>query len=115
MKMAGKTVLVTGSTDGVGRYVASKLAAAGAKVLVHGRDRERAKTLVDEIRRRGRGDAVFYQADLSSIAATRRLADAVIADHKRLDAFISNPRIGSQSCRSPRRTTTDRHHLPFPL
>ncbi len=113
MKMAGKTVLVTGSTDGVGRYVASKLAAAGAKVLVHGRDRERAKTLVDEIRRRGRGDAVFYQADLSSIAATRRLADAVIADHKRLDVFISNAGIGSQSFGSERRTSVDGHELRF--
>ena len=38
MNMAGKTVLITGSTDGVGRYVAAKLAAAGAKVLIHGRD-----------------------------------------------------------------------------
>ena len=49
MKMDGKTALITGSTDGVGRYVAAKLAAAGAKVLIHGRDKERAKTLIDEI------------------------------------------------------------------
>ena len=35
--MAGKTVLVTGSTDGVGRYVAARLASAGASVLIHGR------------------------------------------------------------------------------
>ena len=47
MNMDGKTVLVTGSTDGVGRYVAAKLAAAGAKVLIHGRDKARAKTLAD--------------------------------------------------------------------
>ena len=42
--MAGldaKTALVTGSTDGVGRLVAAKLAEAGARVLVHGRDRAR--------------------------------------------------------------------------
>ena len=38
MKMDGKTVLITGSTDGVGRYVAARLAADGAKVLIHGRD-----------------------------------------------------------------------------
>ena len=53
MKMDGKTVLVTGSTDGVGRYVASKLARAGAKVLVHGRDAARGKSLADEIKRAG--------------------------------------------------------------
>ncbi len=45
MKMDGKTVMITGSTDGVGRYVAAELAAAGAKVLIHGRDKARAKTL----------------------------------------------------------------------
>ena len=38
MDMNGKTVLITGSTDGVGRYVAAQLAAQGAKVLIHGRD-----------------------------------------------------------------------------
>lgn len=38
MMMDGKTVLVTGSTDGVGRYVAAKLAVADARVLIHGRD-----------------------------------------------------------------------------
>src|ERR1700684_401210 len=55
MKMIGKTVLITGSTDGVGRYVAGKLAADGANVLIHGRDKARAKTLTDEIRREGHG------------------------------------------------------------
>jgi NAD(P)-dependent dehydrogenase (short-subunit alcohol dehydrogenase family) len=55
MKMDGKTVLVTGSTDGVGRYVAAKLASAGARVLIHGRDKARAKTLADETAR-GSGD-----------------------------------------------------------
>ena len=113
MKMDGKTVLITGSTDGVGRYVAAKLAAAGAKVLIHGRDRERAKTLVDEIRREGRGDAVFYQADLSSLEGARQLANAVMADHKRLDVFISNAGIGSRTLGPERRTSADGHELRF--
>jgi NAD(P)-dependent dehydrogenase (short-subunit alcohol dehydrogenase family) len=77
MKMDGKTVLITGSTDGVGRYVAAKLAAAGVKVLIHGRDRERAKTLAEEIRSQGSAEPIFYQADLSSLAEVRRLAEAV--------------------------------------
>ena len=76
MDMAGKTVLITGSTDGVGRYVAAKLAAAGANVLIHGRDKARAKTLADEIRREGHGEATFYQADLSSLAGARKLAES---------------------------------------
>ena len=62
MNMAGKTVLVTGSTDGVGRYLAAKLAAAGAKVLIHGRDKARGKSLADEIRGRGHIEPIFYPA-----------------------------------------------------
>ena len=113
MKMDGKTVLVTGSTDGVGRYVAARLAAAGAKVLIHGRDKARAETLADEIRREGRGEAVFYQADLSSLSGARQLAEAVIAGNQRLDIFISNAGIGSRTLGSERRTSADGHELRF--
>lgn len=113
MNLDGKTVLITGSTDGVGRYAAAKLAAAGAKVLIHGRDSERAKTLADEIKRQGRGEAVFYRADLSSLAGARQLAEAVIAGHKRLDIFISNAGIGSRTLGPERRTSADGHELRF--
>jgi NAD(P)-dependent dehydrogenase (short-subunit alcohol dehydrogenase family) len=113
MEMHGKTVLITGSTDGVGRYVAAKLASAGAKVLIHGRDRERGTALVDEIKRKGRGEAMFYPADLSSLSETRQLAEAVKADHSRLELFISNAGIGSQSLGSERRTSADGHELRF--
>jgi NAD(P)-dependent dehydrogenase (short-subunit alcohol dehydrogenase family) len=113
VELKGKTVLITGSTDGVGRYVAAKLAAAGAKVLIHGRDRDRAKTLAGEIRRAGHGEAVFYQADLSSLAGARQLAEAVSADHKRLDVFISNAGIGSRTQGAERRESSDGTELRF--
>jgi NAD(P)-dependent dehydrogenase (short-subunit alcohol dehydrogenase family) len=113
MNMDGKTVLVTGSTDGVGRYVAAKLAADGAKVLIHGRDKARGQTLADEIRRHGKGEAVFYQADLSSLAGTRQLADAVLADHKRIDLLINNAGIGSQNEGPQRQTSADGFELRF--
>ncbi|THD65357.1 MAG: SDR family NAD(P)-dependent oxidoreductase [Bradyrhizobium sp.] len=113
MNMNGKTVLVTGSTDGVGRYVAAKLAGAGAKVLIHGRDKARAKTLIEEIKREGHGEAMFYQADLSSLAAARQLAEKVIAEHKRLELFISNAGIGSRTQGSERRTSADGYELRF--
>ncbi len=51
-----KTVLITGSTDGVGRYVAERLAAKGWRTIVHGRDRARGEAVVERItraRRRG--------------------------------------------------------------
>jgi NAD(P)-dependent dehydrogenase (short-subunit alcohol dehydrogenase family) len=113
MNMDGKTVLITGSTDGVGRYVAAKLAAAGAKVLIHGRDQARARTLADEISGQGHGDPIFYQADLSSLAGARRLAEAVLAGHQRLDLFISNAGIGSRTSGAERQTSADGHELRF--
>ena len=113
MKMTGKTVLITGSTDGVGRYVAAKLAAAGAKVLIHGRDKERAKSLTEEISRQGHVEPVFYLADLSSLAGARQLAEAVLADHGRLDVFISNAGIGSRTRGAERQTSADGHELRF--
>ncbi len=113
MHMSGKTMLITGSTDGVGRYVAGRLAADGAKVLIHGRDAERARTLIDEITRDGHPAPVFYQADLASLAGVRRLAEAVMRDHKRLDVFVSNAGIGSRSLGPERRTSADGHELRF--
>ena len=97
MNVDGKTVLITGSTDGVGRYVARRLAASGAKVLIHGRDAARAKQLADEVKREGHAEPVFYQADLSSLDGARRLAQSVLAENDRLDIFISNAGIGSQT------------------
>ncbi len=113
MEMSSKTVLVTGSTDGVGRYVAAKLASSGAKVLIHGRDRARAMALAEQIKREGRGEALFYQADLSSLSGARQLAEAVRADHRRLDLFISNAGIGSRTSGPERRTSADGHELRF--
>jgi NAD(P)-dependent dehydrogenase (short-subunit alcohol dehydrogenase family) len=113
MNMTGKTVLITGSTDGVGRYVAARLAAEGAKVLIHGRDAKRAEALIDEIKQSGHEPPAFYQADLASLAEARRLADAVTADHKRLDVFISNAGIGSQNGGALRQESADGYELRF--
>ena len=113
MNMAGKTVLITGSTDGVGRYVATQLAADGAKVLIHGRDAARAATLVDEIKRGGYEAPTFYQADLSSLSGARQLAKAVTAEHQRLDVFVSNAGIGSRTLGAGRGESADGFELRF--
>ena len=113
MDMAGKTVLITGSTDGVGRYVAMQLAMSGARVLIHGRDKARAQTLADEIRRADGSEPAFYQADLSSLAGVRQFADAVLADHSRIDVFVSNAGIGSQNGGSGRQISADGYELRF--
>src|SRR5579859_1247038 len=113
MNMNGKTVLITGSTDGVGRYVASELAKQGARVLIHGRDASRAKALIEEIKASGHAAPTFYQADLSSLAGARQLANAVTADHKRLDVLVNNAGIGSQNQGPQRQESADGYELRF--
>ena len=113
MNVAGKTVFITGSTDGVGRYVARQLAAQGATLLIHGRDATRGQEVVEQINRGGKGKATLYQADLSSLAEVRKLADRVSADCSRLDIFISNAGIGSRNMGPERRESADGHELRF--
>ena len=113
MSLNGKTCLLTGSTDGVGRHVALELAAAGATVLLHGRSRERAEHVIGDIRKHGSGHAAFYPADLSSLQAVRELAETIRMNHDRLDVLINNAGIGSRSGGPQRRTSTDGHELRF--
>ena len=108
-KLSGKTALVTGSTDGVGRLVARKLGQAGARVLVHGRDAERGARVVAEIEASG-GAATFLAADLSSPEEVRRLAGAVQATVGRLEILINNAGIGTAG---PRQTSAEGFELRF--
>lgn len=89
-------ILVTGSTDGLGKSTARDLAAAGATVLLHGRDPERGDAAVREIREEtGTDDLHYHVADFSSLEEVRRLADEITSDHDRLDVLVNNAGIGA--------------------
>jgi NAD(P)-dependent dehydrogenase (short-subunit alcohol dehydrogenase family) len=111
-RLNGKTALITGSTDGVGRLVAKRLGEAGARVLVHGRNRERGEGLVAEIKEGG-ATAEFLAADFSALAEVRRLAEAVQQRTDRLDVLINNAGIGTGGSGAPRQTSADGHELRF--
>ena len=101
-ELHGKIVLVTGATDGLGRALAAELARSGATVLVHGRDPGRiADTIKEVIAAAAEADEATasdrvrgYQADLSSLAGVRDLAEQVIAAEPRLDVLVNNAGIG---------------------
>jgi len=90
------TVLVTGSTDGLGRSVAAELARQGAAVLVHGRSRERGERAVAEIRAETGNDRVaLHLADLADLRQVSALADEIEQAHQELHVLINNAGIGS--------------------
>lgn len=107
-----RVILVTGSTGGLGREVARRLAARGAHVIVHGRNRDRGLALVAEIEEEGRGAASFYAADLANLDHVREFGETILRDFQRLDVLINNAGIwlpGSDE----RRLSADGHELHF--
>jgi len=107
-----RVVLITGSTNGLGREVARTLAARGDHVILHGRSVERGAELLAEIEAQGKGSARFYPADFASLQQVRTLADAVLRDYPRLDALVNNA--GIALIREPgRQLTADGHEAHF--
>lgn len=112
MDVTDRTVLITGATDGVGRLVAERLGAAGAHVLVHGRNGGRAESLAAAITRAG-GKASVHLADLASLDAVRGLADEVARDHGDIDILINNAGVGFGEPGGQRELSRDGHELRF--
>lgn len=88
--MAGRTVLVTGGSGGIGRATALGLAAMGANVAITGRDRGRTESAARGIRAAGGGQVEVFVADLSAQSEVRRLAGEVLHCLPRIDVLINN-------------------------
>jgi NAD(P)-dependent dehydrogenase (short-subunit alcohol dehydrogenase family) len=107
---AQATILVTGTTDGLGRRVARELTAKGVTVLLHGRNPERLEaTLCPSGSSAPREKANSYLADLSSLAAVRDLADRILSKHDRLAVLVNNAGIIVRE----RRESEDGYELTF--
>ncbi len=86
MRLAKKVILITGSTTGIGEALARRCVAEGARVLLHGRDRQRGEKLAGEFGER----ASLYIDDLADPAAPERIVAAAIKAFDRLDGLINN-------------------------
>ena len=86
-----KTILITGSTDGIGLETAKLLAAEGHVVLLHGRNTTKLEAAVRDVSVFAKGGRVeSYVADLSEFADVAALADQIKERHDHLDVMINN-------------------------
>ncbi len=87
MRLQDQVILITGSTTGIGAAMARLFVSEGAKVILHGRDLERANALRDEL---GHDNTAFIQGNLESPEAPAQIATEALAAFGRLDCLINN-------------------------
>ena len=89
--LAGRTVVLTGATSGLGREAASAFARMGARLVLVGRDEARlARTRAELVAQTGNEAIATVVADMSSLTSVRAAADEILAREPRLDVLVDN-------------------------
>ncbi|MGW2347473.1 SDR family NAD(P)-dependent oxidoreductase [Actinacidiphila glaucinigra] len=88
-RFAGKVILITGATSGMGWATAERVAGEGAKLVLVARGREVGEALVADIRAAG-GEAVFVPADVTVEAETAEAVGEALSRYGRLDGAFNN-------------------------
>src|SRR5271167_409508 len=89
LEMEGKSILITGGTDGLGLALAMRVAAEGAGVTVCGRDEERLRAAEAAVRGVG-GDVLAQRADVSRAEDLQTFVEAAVARWGRIDGIVHN-------------------------
>jgi len=105
-----KTILITGSTDGIGKLAAIKLAKEGHEIYLHGRNEQKLKTVISEIKTASSNENVKgFTADFSDLELVKKMATQVNNDLSKLDVLINNAGV----FKSPNQKNSAGHDLRF--
>src|SRR5438477_9230977 len=110
--MAGKTVVITGATSGIGEVAADRLAGKGERIVFIARDRARGKETLKHLDAisEGLGHTVHY-ADLSRLSEMKRVAAEIAASEPQIDVLINN----AGAMFNTRKVTEDGLEMTFAL
>lgn len=108
--MPGPVILVTGSTDGIGKAAVTALVRQGAAVILHGRDRKKAERVKKElVRAVGRPGPEIIIADFSEMEQVQGMAEEILSRYSRLDVLLNN----AGTYRTTRTLTTEGIEVTF--
>jgi NAD(P)-dependent dehydrogenase (short-subunit alcohol dehydrogenase family) len=104
-----RTIVITGATDGLGKGLARELAPSGARLILHGRNEDKGRALLEQLGPESTGQLVWRRADLASLEQVRELASALL-EEDRLDVLVNNAGVGTAG---PREESAEGYELRF--
>lgn len=86
-----KTIIITGSTDGIGKLAAIQLAKEGHEIYLHGRNEEKLKAVVAEVKEQSNNEKIKgFAADFSNLAAVKQMGQQILEELSKIDVLINN-------------------------
>jgi NADP-dependent 3-hydroxy acid dehydrogenase YdfG len=103
--LAGKTVLISGGSSGIGQATAARLAAEGVRLALAARGRDRLEAAAEELRQQYDTDVLAVTADVSTVQGTNTLVEAALGRFGRIDGLVNNA--GSSAAKSFEQVTDE--------
>jgi len=87
MRLQNQVIIVTGSTTGIGKAIALRCIAEGAKVVIHGLEKDLGEAVMSQLRK---DNAALHVEDMTNVGAADRLVDVAVKTFGKLDAVVNN-------------------------